>query len=245
MANANPAMLGKDGLFHGARAHEYDDFGKAIPHHDTFQREVAQVVRERVHGTVVGGRGAMVAELGVGTGITLSFVIEETRGLRGIQRLFAIDPSAEMVRMVGADFKSLKIETAVAGILDYLQIQPPGRDFDIIYSAFTIHNMPQEEQMEIFSRIYRNLGSGGAFVDGDIFAYDDPAVQAQVFEWYLERFRSELPGPLRGEWIAHYHADAPNYFTLMQALSLLTRAGFEVSVRFREKLEAVILATKP
>ncbi len=220
-------MKQKDALFHGKKAREYDDFGKAIPHHDAFQRKVADLV-QREKGDI--------AELGVGTGITLSFVLEKELD----RSLHAIDRSPEMADIVRGRFAHPKLTVEAADARDFLR----GRRFDTVYAAYVIHNMPKDTQEEIFSLIFSSLGSGGAFVDGDIFAYSDKMVQERVFAWQLELCK-KLPSPLSEEWVAHYNADAPNYFTLQEAVSLLIRIGFIADVHFREGLEAVILARKP
>jgi len=222
-------MKQKDALFHGRKAREYDDFGKIIPHHDAFQRKVADLVCQE--------KGD-VLELGVGTGITLSFVLENLPP--GIRKLWALDRSPEMVDIVRRSFHDPKLTVGAFDALDYLTV----RTFDTVYAAYVIHNMPKETQEEIFTLIFRNLCKGGAFVDGDIFAYQDRMVQERVFAWQLE-LCTKLPSPLDKEWIAHYEADAPNYFTLGEAVSLLTKIGFIADVHFREGLEAVILARKP
>ncbi len=222
-------MKQKDALFHGKKAREYDDFGKIIPHHDAFQRKVADLVQQE--------KGD-VAELGVGTGITLSFVLDKMPPC--IRSLHAIDRSPEMAEIVRGRFSNPKLTVESADALDYLS----DRRFDTIYAAYVIHNLPKEAQEEIFSLIFRSLSKGGAFVDGDLFSYSDRMVQKRVFEWQLELCK-KLPSPLNEEWVAHYQADAPNYFMLQEAVSLLTKIGFVADVHFREGLEAVILARKP
>src|SRR5208283_651117 len=189
-------MMQKDNLFHGKKAREYDDFGKAIPHHDAFQRKVADLVHQE--------KGD-VAELGVGTGITLSFVLENMPP--SIRSLHAIDRSPEMADIVRGRFDNPKLTVESADALDYLW----DRRFDTIYAAYVIHNMPKDAQEILFALIFDTLDKGGAFVDGDLFSYSDPMVQKRVFDWQLELCR-KLRSPLDEEWVAHYEADAPNYF---------------------------------
>ncbi len=237
-------MRDKDALFKGEQAKEYALFNRAVPHHDDFQRTVGRLVNSSiVRPAVMRGKKATLAEGGIGIGCSLAMVLDETGGLAGVERLYAIDASPAMVDICRSTFAVPQIEFVTADLLSFLE--GPAPLLEGLYSAYTIHNMSQADQILIFKAIYAKLKPGGCFVDGDLLAYSDPEAQKRTFQWQLEMVVKELPSELAASWIDHYNEDAPRYFTVEQLLSILSGIGFKASLEYREKLEAVILARKP
>jgi len=234
----------KDRVFQCKDPKDYEVFSLAIPHHDEFQRKTAEVVSQNIGKPDAGsGRECALCEIGPGTGVTLSFLLQQTNNLQGINYLDAVDNSSEMIRILKSNYADPRIRIIEADILDFLGSCT--EYYDGIYSAYTIHNLEQEMQKEIFRGVFKSLKSGGCFVDGDIFAYADKEAQKRVFEWQIGMYEKHVPSPQKEEWIAHVLADSRIYFVLKEAVAILRRIGFEVEVVFREKLEAVILARKP
>ncbi len=244
MAYVKHAMKDKDALFKGSQAKEYALFNRAVPHHDDFQRTVGRLVNSSIiRPAAAKGKKATLAEGGIGTGCTLSMVLDETGMLAGVERLYAVDVSPAMVDICRRDFAIPQIEFVTADLLSFFGGSAP--TLDGAYSAYTIHNLPQVDQVPIFKAIYAKLKPGGCFVDGDLLAYQDPELQRSVFQWQQDMVRKNLPPELAEQWIDHYNQDALRYFTAEQLLSVLSGIGFTARVEYREKLEAVILARKP
>lgn len=238
--------MDKNTLFRGNRAKDYDKFELAIPHHRRFEATVGKVVamatQEQFCRTK---REVQIAECGVGTGYTLNAVKKATRNLKGIERLFAVDNSQEMVEIVREQTKNPRIRIVREDFLNFLvDLTMRGERIDCIYSAYTIHNIPPERQRSIFLAIFHKLEPGGFFIDADILAHSNHQIQKIEFEEQLRRFKKHLPPELAEEWIAHYQEDAKNYFKLDELIEILRKIGFFVDIVFREKLEAIIIAKK-
>jgi SAM-dependent methyltransferase len=159
-----------------------------------------------------------------------------------VERIYAVDASPAMIDICKRDFDIPQLEFVTAGLRSFFEASA---QLDGVYSAYTIHNMAQEDQVTIFKAIYARLRPGGCFVDGDLLAYSDPELQRITFQWQQEMVRKELPHDLAEQWIDHYNQDTPRYFTVEQLLSILSSIGFDAKLEYREKLEAVILARKP
>jgi len=228
----------KDQVFKGKKAKEYEQFQKAVPHHDQFQNTIRALVGEELSGL-----NQRLCEIGVGTGVTLSLVWNDPKIRKSIGRLFAVDISSDMIRLARDQHHDPLISFVNQDILDFLG--DPKNAFNGFYSAYTIHNSPHEIQTRIYKRVYGSLLGGGFFVHGDLFGESDPDEHKKILDWQISMFKRHLDSPQREDWVEHYYADQKNYFTLDQALELLKRIGFSVEVRFREKFEAVILARKP
>ncbi len=233
----------KDALFTGRLAKEYDLFPRAVPHHDEFQRTIGRFVNEViVKPAKREGLGAIIAECGPGTGLTLSMVSAETNGFEGIDRVYAVDKSPAMIRLCSRRFSNPKIEFVTLDFIRFLDTLDAR--LDGVYSAYVLHNLAHKSQVAIFKAIHDRLRQGGHFVNGDMFAYSNPAMEKMQFEWRLERFRRELPPKLAAYWISHSHRDSTRYFTLEGLYPILADIGFETSLVYRNEMEGVIVAKK-
>jgi SAM-dependent methyltransferase len=232
----------KNNVFRQENAKKYHLTTLAITHHDSFQRKVAQVVlAEVVEPARRMKKEANLCELGVGTGVSLSFLLQETSNLQGVNRLYAVDISPAMIEEAKKEIDQSKVDYINEDAVDFL---PNIRRLDGIYSVYTIHNLIQEKQKRIFEMIFDSLKKEGCFIYGDLLAYSDSKDQRKAFDWLISRFENTLPSPQREQWIRHIHEDQENYFTLEKVVSFLESIGFKVQVLFREKLEAILLAKK-
>lgn len=183
-----------------------------------------------------------VAELGVGTGKTLGFLAEKKAYFESIYRLYAVDSSAEMVATTASRFRCRNVIPVHESFESFLRKKQDS--LDICYSAYTIHNLSRELQVEAFRAISNAIRIGGYFIDGDLFAEYDSERQKKLFKWQIGMFKKHLPKKLRDEWIAHYTADSNCYLTLDETIRLLQAFGFSSEIIFRQKLEGVIVAKK-
>ena len=183
-----------------------------------------------------------VAELGVGTGKTLGFLAEKKAHFESIHRLYAVDSSAEMVATTASRFSCRNVIPVHESFESFLAKK--NDSLDICYSAYTIHNLRRELQVEAFRAISAAIKVGGYFIDGDLFAEYDSARQKRLFKWQIGMFKKHLPKQLRDEWIAHYTADSNCYLTLEETIRLLQAFGFSSEIIFRQKLEGIIVAKK-
>ena len=273
-------LIDKDSLFKGEKASDYDYFKKAVPHHDRFQRAIADAVDERINflhiyhqnrkltdtvfidpkevppsydneemisnlDRIIGQKKKLslqMAELGVGSGVTLGFVARKRRYLTGVDTLYAVDLSKAMIDITASRFSGRKLKLVTDDICSFLSTKT--NKLHLCYSAYTIHNLSREQQVEIFHAISKSLVVGGYFVYGDLFAYENSIKQTKIFEWQLNMFKRHLPSQLSDEWTSHYTSDRNNYLTFENAALILQACGFATEPRYREKLEGIIVAKK-
>lgn len=236
----------KDALFRGDRAKEYDKFELAVPHYRHFQATVGRLVEMVAQESTNKTRKRItIAECGVGTGNTLEAVTKTTHKLRKIKQLFAVDASPEMIEIAIRRVKNPKVIAVREDFLKFLIDRTRSdQHLDCIYSAYTIHNLRQEQQLSIFRGIFEKLNKGGYFIDADLLAHPNAQIQKSDFEWQLRMFKKHLHPKLAEEWIEHYREDAKRYFKLEELIDILREIGFQIDVVFREKLEAIIIAKK-
>nr|MDE7365612.1 class I SAM-dependent methyltransferase [Ruminococcus sp.] len=72
-------------------------------------------------------------------------------------------------------------------IMDYSDKLPNG-EFEVIFSALSIHHLDDKDKIELFSRIYTKLPNGGLFVNYDQFC----AGQFEMNNWYNAYWESQL-----------------------------------------------------
>ncbi|MFH1737782.1 MAG: class I SAM-dependent methyltransferase [bacterium] len=139
--------------------------------------------------------------------------------------------------------------------------------FDLVLSATALHWLSQVHLSETYERIYRILKPGGAFMNSDHFASDDPDLQArqrkELEVKQREAFRREKADDWNG-FFAKLAAESTR-FALMALRNLdeiwegteegqprqfhleaLRRAGFErIEFHWEELGDAVLGARKP
>jgi ubiquinone/menaquinone biosynthesis C-methylase UbiE len=83
--------------------------------------------------------------------------------------------------------------------------------YDMIISAFTIHNETKEYRKELYTEIYRVLNICGLFLNADKFVSDSFDMQISSFKFrissYIEVLLQEAKYELLKEWILHYIED--------------------------------------
>jgi tRNA threonylcarbamoyl adenosine modification protein (Sua5/YciO/YrdC/YwlC family) len=129
--------------------------------------------------------------------------------------LVALDASASMLSGASEGLSDERVQFVLGRLEDPL---PPG-PFDLVASALAVHHLTDPQKADLFRRVHDALSPGGRFVLGDVVVPDDPA---------------DAVIPLTAGF------DRPS--TLSDQLEWLAAAGFECSVRWRQRDLAVIVA---
>ncbi|HEY0907769.1 MAG TPA: class I SAM-dependent methyltransferase [Candidatus Paceibacterota bacterium] len=237
-----------DGRFAHTLGEEYELLLKSMPHYSEVQWRIGQIIGKRFEGKPVSK--VKVLEIGCGTGIT-------TRAILGCDvrtEIWAVDNEKVMLEQARAMVKGLRAQSRVHfeqhDILVFLGTVPDSY-FDVVASAWVLHNFENGLREEIMKEIYRVLKPGGLFVNGDKYAHDDLAERASRLAEQIRRFdvydgmgRSDY----KAEWIAHYVQDErPEVIWIEgEAKKQMHRLGFEmVGPIYRCLMEAVMVGTKP
>jgi ubiquinone/menaquinone biosynthesis C-methylase UbiE len=123
-------------------------------------------------------------------------------------------------------------------------------EFDIVASAYTIHNLRNSEKKTLIPSIYRALTTKGFFINADIISQDSESEHKKELNFMLGRaaYFDEIKKPeLKQEWIDHYKLDATpeRKITESEYITLLQNAGFkDIRKTYREHMEATFVASK-
>ncbi len=231
--------------FTGSLAEEYELITLAYPEFESFQQTMVRRIAEATHemdGPV------KILEIGTGNGFTTRMLIDLCeRGNPGT--ITTIDNDPEMVRQAREHISTPLCTILEADALAFLQDQTDD-SWDVVTSAFTIHNLERDYRDEVERHIYRVLRSGGMFANADKYAPDGQerfeALAFQVerfFDAFVPTGRTEL---LR-KWVVHNIDDqSPRYVMFAsEATPRLRQLGFRhVTLEARAHMQAVLCARK-
>lgn len=148
-----------------------------------------------------------VLEIGSGTGITTNIILTSRTDVK----LTSIDIDKKMIKK-SKDYlrhhSNLKLVNSDA--LRFAR-SSGSNHYDLVISAFTIHNQTKEYRKDLYCEIYRILKADGLFLNADKFVSDSFEVQIDSFKYrissYIEVLLREGKYELLKEWVAHYIED--------------------------------------
>ncbi|MEX2445068.1 MAG: methyltransferase domain-containing protein [Alkalispirochaeta sp.] len=227
--------------FSGTLAEEYKLITLAYPDFEEFQRRMVETIISQA------SRAPRILEIGTGNGFTTRMLLDVKNA-----SIITVDNDPQMVEQARAelDAQSGRIEVIETDALEYLRDQP-ANSFDVVASAFTLHNMETTYRDPVEYEIFRVLKPGGLFTNADKYAPDGQerfdALVYQVerfFDAFVERGKLDL---LR-KWVTHNITDQSPRFVMpaADASHRLSCIGFEnVQVGNRAHMQAVLTAWKP
>lgn len=222
---------------------EYDILKEALFYYDNLEDTVGKSVAKEIRED----RQYKILEIGIGTGITTAFVLDNLENPETV-KIFAVDNEEKMLEEVKQRFSSVKnIEYVYSDIIEYLKSVEDGF-FDGCYSGYVIHNFDFETRKELFKELGRTIKSGGFFVNGDKIIVNDDSLREEYYAKEIELYdnldkigRSEI----KEEWIKHYEEDEKIRFLEREQSELLESNGFtKPEIPFRELMGAVVVSKK-
>jgi tRNA (cmo5U34)-methyltransferase len=237
--------------FEGKLGKDYDVFTKVFTYYDQLEENVASLLSHetsRQMSSVID-----VLEIGCGTGITTERILKVDPRIH----VTAIDISPAMIEQAKNNLREYvarrKVKFVEQDALDYLTFVSPFSDklIDYVVSVSTIHNIPRNDRSALYTGIYRSLRIGGAFINGDKIAQDDPEEHERCLSYDLALLDKmvELGRPdLKTEWAMHYLRDNQEDFILREGEFVrdLRAAGFaDIRKIYRQYTGAVIMAVEP
>lgn len=210
---------------------------RVIPPFDQFYGTAIEAIGLAGIGSAPAPEQAHILDLGAGTGMLSSFVLDAY-------------PKAWLTLFDGASMmlekarESLGSERA-AYIEGDLYSDLPDGPWDAVISALAIHHLDDPGKRHVFDETLRILRPGGVFVNAEHILGPTPELDAEYRRWHEAAARGA--GVDDGEWAAAEHRMTADHLTpLVDQLGWLTEAGFEdVDCLFKDRAFAVIFARKP
>ena len=154
----------------------------------------------------------------------------------------------------GIDFSSKMIESARKNLVAYLEhvklleddftTAVFEKDFNIIMSPVTIHNISHKQKKLLFKKIYDSLSENGVFINGDFIEAEIAELNIQYQAIYRKFLESNLTGEELQVWLKHAFVD-DKPMKLSEQFELLKDCGFkEISLLWQFNNEAVYIARK-
>jgi len=261
--------------FSGSLAEEYELITLAYPEFEGFQRQMinrvvetlGELLRDRLEtppdpDLPIRTDPIRLLEIGTGNGFTTRLLLEAieqtTRGIDGRTSasgqapeilLTSIDNDPEMLAQAADHISSPICTLEEADALAFLQDQT-GESWDVIASAFTIHNLEREYRDEVEAELYRVLRTNGLFANADKYAPDGQE-RFEALAYQIERFFDAFVSTDRHEllrkWVLHNIDDqSPRYVMLAsEAVPRFNALGFrDVTLEGRAHMQAVFAAYK-
>ena len=146
-------------------------------------------------------------EIGCGTGITTEILLKSIENIK----ITAIDIDKNVIEFASHTLSSYtNVNFIVSDALSFVKEQE-SNSFDIIVSAFAIHNLTNEYRQYLYEELYRILKTGGLFINADKFVSDNREEQIAGLKYrigtYIDALLRENKLDLLKEWAAHYIED--------------------------------------
>lgn len=159
-----------------------------------------------------------VLDLGAGTGLLTSFLLEKYDDAN----VTLIDMASEMMDVARGRFKDKKnIKYIIRDYADY-----DFKDtFDAVISAMSIHHLSHADKRRLFANIYNRLKPGGVFVNAEQVLGSTDAIESYYKkEWENSIRQTGLPEKDIAAWKERLKLDREA--TVEQQIKWLKEAGF-------------------
>lgn len=189
-------------------------------------------------------------EIGCGTGITTLNLL-----VRPDVALTSVDNAPTMLKQARSHLADSitagRLQLVENDALSFLENQPE-HCYDVVASAYTLHNFLDPYRNTVLGEIYRVLKPGGLFINGDRYGLDDTLLHLDTLQQearhYFKTFTAMGRTDLLEHWIIHLFSDeSPDHIMrLKPALDTMQACGFEsVTVHFRDGVNTLVSGGKP
>lgn len=230
--------------FKGSIGTEYALFEKTYPHFRELQDSVADEISRYTNGR----KDIRVLEIGCGPGPTSDRILAKNAEVI----LTAIDNEEVMITQA-KDYLSEygdRINLVLSDALSFLR-DVANTSFDIVVSAWTLHNFNFEYRELVLREVLRVLKPLGVFVNADKYVQDDENKHVEDFNWSIKQFLENMGDvgypKLCYEWIVHMGFDeSPNLLMKEKdSVNQLEKLGFHNSkIVWRKRMEAILITQK-
>lgn len=156
-------------------AEEYDGNRKRfIPCFDDYYKSTTKFIASNI------AEPKRILDLGAGTGLLSYFWYQYYPTFEYV----LVDIADEMLKIARKRFDNM--ENISYRIMDYSEEFPNG-EFDLIFSALSIHHLADKDKIKLFARIYDKLPSNGLFVNYDQFCAGDKEIDHWLDSFWESR----------------------------------------------------------
>jgi tRNA (cmo5U34)-methyltransferase len=152
------------GDYSGLKAAQYDTLSEVNKGNREYHRHVLRDILAYREET------GTFCDLGCGTGSFSGVILEAVSGARGI----GVDASVDMLARAEVNLAefAVRFQTRRARIeeIEWWQYE---KQFDLVFSALTLHHLDDRQKWACFSGVYRALRPGGWFVLYDLMSTGD------------------------------------------------------------------------
>jgi len=208
----------KELRFNGALSDEYDLNLKVFPN----QKRLFKLLGKQIlnYCLISKIKNPYVLELGCGTGDTTKEVFACNPKLK----ISCLDSSKSMILQIKKNLKTQFNKNQVDFILDdatsFLQVTK--NKYDIIFTAYLLHNIKKDERSALIKLIYNCLNKGGIFIELDVIYNENEKISNLQFSWLAKQLDKyvKLGRPdLQQKWLKHITEDRnPNRILLESKL---------------------------
>jgi tRNA (cmo5U34)-methyltransferase len=213
-------------------AEAYDsDRRRIIPPFEPFYRTAVDAV------ALAGDDPARILDLGAGTGVLSSFVLDAYPN----SKVTLFDGAALMLDKARATLGSERVDFIEGDLYGRL----PDGPWDAVVSALAIHHLTDDGKRHVFSEVRRTLRPGGIFVNSEHVLGPTTFLDAEYRRW--QEAEARAAGVDDHEWhAAEDRMTADHLSPLPDQLGWLADAGFEdVDCLFKDRGYAVMFARRP
>lgn len=206
----------------------YDLLEKVYENYNKFQKSLIEPINFFVENSV---NTVKILEIGSGTGITTNIILESVKNIELTS--IDIDPytidflKKQLAEKNKENFKLLNVDA-----FDFLK-SCRNNSYDIVVSAFTIHNFTSQYRIKFYKELYRVMSENSMFLNADKYSPDNIKTRIESLKYriskYINVFMYENEPELLKEWIAHYIDDlsANKVMLISESQKLLTKIGFK------------------
>lgn len=214
----------------------------------SYQKGLQECLGKIISKYLLTRKNPLLLEIGCGTGDTTREVFRYSPDVE----INCLDSSKSMIEQVKQNLKEQfdfgKLNFHYQDALDYLKTTK--RKYDVVFTAYTLHNIECEKRSEIINNIQNILKKGGLLVDLDIIYSSDAKKNNSEFSWMVNQLEGyvRLGRPdLKDKWHEHFIEDRdPKRIQLENQLVLnLKNSGFEKIKKItRHESDAIYTAVK-
>lgn len=188
-----------------------------------------------------------ILEIGTGTGITTDIILNSRNNIK----LITLDHDINAIKLSKKRFSNKNIEFIHIDALEF--ITHTSVKFDIVVSAFTIHNFNKEYRHKFYEVLNRTMNKNAIFLNADKYSPDDDIIRTKSLKYiinkYFNIFLEKNQKELLKEWVLHYIDDQSNDKVLKveESKKNMEKYGYkDINILYKDtqKMLAILKAKK-